>query len=52
MCAGYWEDVGTLEAYMRAHADALDAKVEIDVPGLRLEGGVWLGEGAEVDLGP
>jgi len=48
VCEGYWEDVGTLDAYMRAHTDVLDAKVEVDVPGFRLEGGVWLGEGAEV----
>ncbi|MEY2452384.1 MAG: mannose-phosphate guanylyltransferase / phosphomannomutase [Acidimicrobiaceae bacterium] len=45
---GYWEDVGTLEAYVRAHKDALDAKVAIDVPGFRLDHGVWLGEGAEI----
>ena len=25
---GYWEDVGTLEAYVRAHKDVLDGKVE------------------------
>jgi mannose-1-phosphate guanylyltransferase/phosphomannomutase len=46
---GYWEDVGTLEAYLRAHHDVLDGKVTIDVPGFRLAEGVWLGEGAEVD---
>ncbi len=51
VCEGYWEDVGTLEAYMRAHADVLDGKVNVEVPGFRLEGGVWLGEGAEVDPG-
>ncbi len=51
VCDGYWEDVGTLDAYMRAHADALDGKVELDIPGFRLEGGVWLGEGAEVAPG-
>ncbi len=51
VCDGYWEDVGTLDAYMRAHADALDGKVDLDVPGFRLEGGVWLGEGAVVDPG-
>ncbi|HVL03197.1 MAG TPA: sugar phosphate nucleotidyltransferase, partial [Acidimicrobiales bacterium] len=45
---GYWEDVGTLEAYMRAHTDVLDGKVEVDVPGFRLQGNIWLGEGAEV----
>ena len=48
---GYWEDVGTLEAYVEAHHDVLDGKVEIDVPGFRLSEGVWLGEGAEVDPG-
>ena len=46
---GYWEDVGTLEAYAEAHHDVMDGKVEIDVPGFRLSEGVWLGEGAEVD---
>ncbi|MDP8954431.1 MAG: mannose-1-phosphate guanyltransferase [Actinomycetota bacterium] len=51
VCDGYWEDVGTLEAYMRAHADALDGNVELDVPGFRMAGGVWLGEGAEVEPG-
>ncbi|MGH9000616.1 MAG: sugar phosphate nucleotidyltransferase [Acidimicrobiia bacterium] len=46
---GYWEDVGTLEAYHRAHHDILDRKVAVDVPGFALGGGVWLGEGADVD---
>jgi mannose-1-phosphate guanylyltransferase/phosphomannomutase len=45
---GYWEDVGTLEAYVKAHQDVLDGKVEVEVAGFRLEDGVWLGEGAEV----
>jgi len=46
---GYWEDVGTLEAYLRAHRDVLDGKVSLDVPGFRIAEGVWLGEGTEVD---
>src|SRR3954468_11819354 len=45
---GYWEDVGTLEASVRAHQDVLDGRVELDVPGFQLSEGVWLGEGAEV----
>ena len=45
---GYWEDVGTLEAYVSAHQDVLDRKVAVDVPGFRLGEGVWLGEGVEV----
>ncbi|HET9444471.1 MAG TPA: sugar phosphate nucleotidyltransferase, partial [Acidimicrobiales bacterium] len=46
---GYWEDVGTLEAYVRAHQDVLDRKVQLDVPGFQLGNGVWLGEGSEID---
>jgi mannose-1-phosphate guanylyltransferase/phosphomannomutase len=45
---GYWEDVGTLEAYLSAHKDVLDQKVAVDIPGFRVNDGVWLGEGAEV----
>jgi mannose-1-phosphate guanylyltransferase/phosphomannomutase len=45
---GYWEDVGTVEAYVRAHKDVLDRKVELDIPGFALKDGVWLGEGAEI----
>src|SRR3954462_518292 len=46
---GYWEDVGTLEAYVRAHKDVLDGKVTVEIPGFRLSDGVWLGEGGEVN---
>ena len=45
---GYWEDVGTLEAYQRAHADVLDARVDVQIGGFELREGVWLGEGAEL----
>lgn len=45
---GYWEDVGTLDAYMRAHKDVLDGRVELDIPGFEISHGVYLGEGAEV----
>ncbi len=45
---GYWEDVGTLEAYVTAHKDVMDGRVKVDVPGFELSQGVWLGEGADV----
>ncbi len=48
VCEGYWEDVGTLEAYRSAHEDVLDRKVEVEIDGFRLAEGVVLGEGAEV----
>jgi mannose-1-phosphate guanylyltransferase / phosphomannomutase len=46
---GYWEDVGTIDAYHRAHRDVLDGRVAVDIPGFRLGDGIWLGEGADVD---
>jgi mannose-1-phosphate guanylyltransferase / phosphomannomutase len=46
---GYWEDVGNLEAYQRAHQDILDRRVNLDIGGFEVHPGVWLGEGAEVD---
>jgi mannose-1-phosphate guanylyltransferase/phosphomannomutase len=45
---GYWEDVGTTEAYLRAHADVLDARVAVEIAGFPLAEGIWLGEGSEV----
>lgn len=48
VCEGYWEDVGTLEAYLRAHKDVLDQRVNLDIPGFRASAGVWIGEGAEI----
>ncbi len=45
---GYWEDVGTLEAYVSAHKDVLDGKVTVTIPGFELSDGVWLGEGSEL----
>jgi mannose-1-phosphate guanylyltransferase/phosphomannomutase len=48
---GYWEDVGTLEAYVGAHKDILDGKVQVQIPGFEVRPGVWIGEGAEVHPG-
>ena len=45
---GYWEDVGTLDAYLRAHQDILDERVGIQRDGFSLRPGVWLGKGAQV----
>ncbi len=46
---GYWEDVGTTEAYLRAHQDVLDQKVQVDIGGFPLRPGVWLGKGSTID---
>lgn len=46
---GYWEDVGTHESYVKAQADVLDGKVDVEIDGFELAPGVWVAEGAEVD---
>jgi mannose-1-phosphate guanylyltransferase/phosphomannomutase len=46
---GYWQDIGNLDQYRQANFDALDEKVKLDIPGIRLRGNIWLGEGVEVD---
>ena len=45
----YWEDVGTLESYMKAQADVLSRKVEVDIAGFEVSPGMWIAEGADVD---
>ena len=49
IASGYWEDVGTLDAYLRVHMDVLDGRVGVDLPGFKIAEAVWLGEGAEID---
>jgi mannose-1-phosphate guanylyltransferase / phosphomannomutase len=46
---GYWEDVGTLESYLKAQADVLSRRVRADIDGFEVSPGVWVAEGAEVD---
>ncbi len=49
VCEGYWQDIGNLDQYRQANFDALDEKVRLKIPGIRLRRNVWIGEGAEVD---
>jgi mannose-1-phosphate guanylyltransferase/phosphomannomutase len=46
---GYWQDIGNLDQYRTANFDALAEKVRLDVPGVRLRGNVWIGDGVEID---
>src|SRR5439155_1696005 len=45
---GYWQDVGDLDQYRQANFDALEQKVRLNIPGIRIRGNVWLGEGVEL----
>ncbi len=46
---GYWQDIGNLDQYRQANFDALDERVQLNIPGIRLRGNVWLGEGVELN---
>src|SRR5437868_11835921 len=49
VCDGYWQDVGNLDQYRQANYDVLDGKAQLRIPGMRLRGNVWVGEGVELD---
>ena len=49
VCEGYWQDIGNLDQYRQANFDALDERVRLRLPGVRLRGNVWLGDGVEID---
>jgi mannose-1-phosphate guanylyltransferase/phosphomannomutase len=46
---GYWQDIGNLDQYRQANFDALDERVRLNIPGIRLRGNVWVGEGVDLD---
>jgi mannose-1-phosphate guanylyltransferase/phosphomannomutase len=49
VCEGYWQDIGNLDQYRQANFDALDERVRLNIPGMKIRGDVWIGEGVEID---
>src|SRR5215831_10575464 len=47
VAGGYWCDVGNLAEYMRANADVLQGRVNVQISGTDLGGGVWAEDGVE-----
>ncbi len=45
---GYWQDIGNLDQFRQANFDALDERVQLSIPGIRIRGNVWLGEGVDL----
>ncbi|HXY80257.1 MAG TPA: sugar phosphate nucleotidyltransferase [Gaiellaceae bacterium] len=45
---GYWQDIGNLDQFRQANFDALDERVHLNIPGIRIRGNVWLGEGVDL----
>lgn len=42
---GYWTDIGNLTQYQEANRDALDGRVKLNMPGVRLRENIYVGEG-------
>ncbi len=45
---GYWEDVGTIESYVNAHADVLDGRVSLHIDGFEQRDRVFIGDNVVV----
>ncbi len=48
---GYWEDVGSHSAYVKANFDCLEGRVKVQMPGERMGDSTWIHPDAEVDPG-
>lgn len=49
---GYWKDIGDLTEYRLAHQDILTGRVQVKIPGNKLETigrDIWVGQDSEVD---
>src|SRR5487761_169004 len=45
---GYWCDVGSLSEYMRANADVLQGRVDVEIPAKNIGDSIWCEEGVEI----
>jgi mannose-1-phosphate guanylyltransferase / phosphomannomutase len=48
VCGGYWSDIGNLQQYLQANYDALRRAVRLEIPGVEVRPGVWVGENARI----
>ena len=47
----YWCDIGNLFEYRRGQNDALEGKIELDIPGERRGKNIWVGNGTQIAPG-
>jgi mannose-1-phosphate guanylyltransferase / phosphomannomutase len=48
LAPGYWCDIGNIQTYYQANWDALEGRVDVEIPGERRHGNVWVGENVEI----
>jgi mannose-1-phosphate guanylyltransferase/phosphomannomutase len=46
---GYWCDVGNLPEYMRANADVLQGRVDVEIPAKNIGGNIWCEDGVQIE---
>lgn len=45
----YWNDVGSIDEYQRGNFDALEGRVDVELPGIEISKGVWVGLDTRID---
>jgi len=45
----YWNDVGSIDEYQRGNFDALEGRVNVEIPGVEVANGVWVGSNTRID---
>ena len=45
----YWCDIGDLQAYLQAHYDVLEGKINLNINGKEIREGVWVGAGTTIE---
>ena len=49
IASGYWCDVGNLPEYMRANADVLQGRVDVEIPAKNIGGNIWCEDGVQIE---
>lgn len=47
----YWNDVGSLDEYQQGNFDVLEGRVKVDIPGMKIKEGVWIGKNCNIEEG-
>jgi len=45
----YWNDVGSLEEYQQGNFDALEGKVHVNIAGMQINEGIWIGKNCKIE---
>lgn len=45
----YWCDIGDLQAYLQAHYDVMEGKIDVKINAVEQEKGVWIGAGTVIE---